>query len=301
MRTHRFTLTELLVVIAIIAILSGLILPVMGVAQARAKNTQCISNMKSVSGLLIGFSNEGQNKGRLPAELGTYPAQSKSEDKEERTWMEELTYRGIAPAGGAISQSTAILPPAQQKIALAEFFLCPSDGGSVAVHNASSYALNHYYSAQKLGTNAPATPVAFNTLNTLKSPSSTALLFENRIDWVAEPDLRDMKRYFSIIASADYLGFKDSIDTGDDPLTLMTRHRGSTNVAYADGRVDSLTRAELYGFYLGSLEDETVESKKSSTQKLAEAFFGVTTDVIKDANGSRNKFTAFPPQVRTDR
>ena len=288
MREHKFTLTELLVVIAIIAILAGLIMPALGAAQARARNTQCVNNMKSIAGLLITFSNERGNKGRLPAEIGTYPVQLKDEDPKDmtRTWMEELAYRGIAPAGTEISKSTLGEAANQQKIALADFFVCPADGAAEPQHNASSYALNYYYSAQKEYSDAGqrnAPPVAVNTLSTLKSPSSTAILFENRIDWLRLNNVR-----YSILAHPNYLNFPDpdSVDSSGapNPLTLMARHRGDTNVAYGDGRVASMSRNDLIELYEGAMMTETSEPKKLPKQKFAEAFFGVTTAVIRDTN-----------------
>lgn len=75
--TKGFSLIELLTVIAIIAILAGIIFPVMGVVKARAKNVQCITNLHDVAMALKMFQ---QDNRRYPSTLaGTMQVDNNSD------------------------------------------------------------------------------------------------------------------------------------------------------------------------------------------------------------------------------
>src|SRR5947207_10324583 len=74
-RTLRgFTLVELLVVIAIIGMLTALIVPAVQMARAKARQTQCLSNIRDLSTGVLQFAT---SKDYMPGWLNRSPAAKK--------------------------------------------------------------------------------------------------------------------------------------------------------------------------------------------------------------------------------
>lgn len=97
LRRRGFTLVELLVVIGIIAVMIGILLPVLSKARKSARTTVCLSNLRQMGNAWVMYMND--TKGRLPHSVWTnydpsWPPTRQDEFVWSQSWFGILgTYR----------------------------------------------------------------------------------------------------------------------------------------------------------------------------------------------------------------
>ena len=147
---RAFTLVELLVVITIIAMLMALLIPAVQGARARARNIQCVNNMREVAHAMITFD---QRKENLPGWMMSVPAPPTDERVIAGTLREGVSvYIGWVPQifselgrgdlNDIFKSSPSNFSHGSPHSQLIEILNCPSDQDTASYPFPLSYVVN---------------------------------------------------------------------------------------------------------------------------------------------------------------
>lgn len=223
--TRGFTLLELLVVIAIISLLAGLLIPGIRMAREEARRIHCLSNLRQCVVAALEYA-EAHNETFPPAQYhegGTLYAW----DFTTRTsWSGGKKNSKVEPGilwdGGGVSRI-------QQ---------CPSFAGAANWQEDpfTGYNYNSSYVGHGEGEFNPKPAM----ISDIRDPANCALFGDGEYEGGANKFMRAPKS--DIAGGGDGWG-KSMRRAG----TQGFRHRGKTNVAFADGHAESLPDCYAFG------------------------------------------------------
>ena len=232
----NFTLIELLVVIAIIAILAGLVMPALGHAQAKGRTTECINNKKQVMTVLRMYGND--HTSMIPymidvagtmrpyswilGGLGT-DNYSKEMVSKKVLFCNTLNKKELKSDG---TNAVGMIDVDFGTATSGWYDVNKSTVGRFVAKDATSRTANG--------------SVAY-VLEKIKNPSDMILLADSFT--VDSSDQESAVWTFNPNGGAPK--YNHATTAGTDEARIATVHAGGTTVAYADGRAESLTAAQL--------------------------------------------------------
>ncbi len=224
MKKRGFTLIELLVVIAIIAILAAMLLPALSQAREKARQANCMNNLKQM-GLVLFLYSEDFN-GWIP---GGYVSDNGGGGS--KVWSSILYNSGYISASVFTVGNKSML-------------VCPSWQPKVFTNNAYTYAIreqNYWW----VGTgDYPYAFIRLASTNVIPNPSTYAVMWDS---------------YYTSSPYGQYASCGVADTTYSSGGRIHLRHGGNANVLFADGHVEGKNRNGLteVGFGSGVIQDRT--------------------------------------------
>jgi prepilin-type N-terminal cleavage/methylation domain-containing protein/prepilin-type processing-associated H-X9-DG protein len=203
-----FSLVEMLVVLAVIAILAGLVTPVVTTALARGKSTECQNNLKQWGMALDMYLDEHGS---------VFPADGSAAAAEVADlWFNALPPYVNQPTFAQLKEAGKVRVPGTGK----SLYICPAspvEGAMLMAYNAgsqaafySSYACNQWLAGKRLG------------------------------------QMVDSAITVSFIDSPNHnLGYTTGADMLADALRQGFRHNHRANVRFVDGHVRAVRKVDL--------------------------------------------------------
>ena len=235
-RTRGFTLIELLTVVAIIGVLALITFLGLGRIRARADQTTCASNMRSMGQTILMYANE--NRGRIPPiddikdENGNYIVAS--------SWSNVVvTYLGGTPSTKMeLTRNIMRCPPMRRTVL--EATNTGSESQLNSIHQLRNFGLNYFLGPSILQ------PNNWRTVASIGNPSRTIMLSESvmQTSFTCTPQIVPG----TIIQST----------RGPDGVLKKGVHGDSNNIVWCDGHVSSwedISRAGKAPYTVGSTGD----------------------------------------------
>ena len=227
MKKQTFTLVELLVVVGIIALLAGLIIPAVGMAQTSARRTACLSNQGQVMKIMRAYMNEG--------DVQFLPNWHNSSTK-TYYWTQALFNAGKLQNDISVARCPAILPFQDPKVT-------DEEDPSLA----EAYGMIYSTRADSEDNRG----IKFKSTKALKYDGDTSNKSDDFMVAANQLALGGCSAYLDsgrdqIVAKA-LLNFNQDGNGTDDKVGRPTlAHGGQVNIFFLDGHSESLTKDALY-------------------------------------------------------